>query len=222
MSIQNNINRIKSEIPNNIKLVTVSKTKPNEDILEAYDIGQRIFGENKVQDLVKKFEDLPKDIEWHFIGHLQTNKIKFIASFISLIHAVDSLKLLKKINSEAIKNNRTINCLLQMHIAKEDTKFGLSFSEIKDILENAEFKKLTNVSIVGLMGMATYSNDENLVKNEFSYLKSCFNDLKESYFSKSDNFKEISMGMSGDYTLAIECGSTMIRVGSSIFGARVY
>lgn len=222
MSIQENIKQIKSNIPNYVKLVTVSKTKPSEDILEAYEIGQRIFGENKVQDLVKKYDELPKDIEWHYIGHLQSNKIKFIAPFISLIHAVDSLKLLKKIDVEAKKNNRKISCLLQMHIAKEDTKFGLNLKEIKEILDSEDFKSLNNISISGLMGMATYSDNNEEVKSEFDYLKSCFDELKHNYFINSSEFKEISMGMSGDYKIAIKSGSTMIRIGSLIFGARIY
>jgi len=222
MSITKNIKEIFTEIPKNITLVAVSKTKPNEDILEAYNAGQRIFGENKVQDLAKKYEELPKDIQWHFIGHLQTNKIKFIASFVSLIHAVDSLKLLKKINAEAEKNNRVISCLLQFHIADEDTKFGLSYNEVTDILTSDDYKSMKNIEIAGLMGMATYTNDLEQVKAEFSSLKSSFTKIKREYFATSNNFKEISMGMSGDYALAIESGSTMIRVGSKIFGARNY
>lgn len=222
MSIKNSIIKLKAEIPEFVSLVAVSKTKPNEAIMEAYEIGHRIFGENKVQDLSAKFESLPKDIEWHFIGHLQRNKVKFIAPFVSLIHAVDSLRLLKKINDEAKKNNRVIKCLLQMHIAEEDTKFGLNLSALKEILNNAEFKELKNISIVGLMGMASYSNDDLQVKKEFEFLKSCFEDVKINYFNKSDDFKEISMGMSGDYKIAIEAGSTMIRLGSIIFGARNY
>jgi len=220
MSIKNNIKKIKAEIPELVSLVAVSKTKPNEDIMDAYEIGHRIFGENKVQDLSLKFESLPKDIKWHFIGHLQRNKVKLIAPFVSLIHAVDSLRLLKKINDEAKKNNRIIKCLLQMHIAEEDTKFGLNINEINEILNNDELKELNNISIVGLMGMASYSNDDMQVKKEFEYLKSCFDDIKENFFSNNSNFKEISMGMSGDYKIAIKAGSTMIRVGSIIFGAR--
>jgi len=222
MSIQANIKQLKSQIPEYVKLVAVSKTKPNEDILEAYEIGQKIFGENKVQDLVQKQEKLPKDIEWHYIGHLQTNKVKFIAPFVSLIHAVDSLKLLQKINNEAKKYNRTINCLLQMHIAEEDTKFGLNLDEIKQILDNPNYKELQNIKVSGLMGMATYTDDQSQIQKEFNFLKSCFEEIKSDYFENSDYFKEISMGMSGDFKIAIKAGSTMIRVGSIIFGARNY
>ncbi len=222
MSIQANIKKIKSQIPEYVKLVAVSKTKPNEDILEAYEIGQKIFGENKVQDLVQKQEQLPKDIEWHYIGHLQRNKVKFIAPFVSLIHAVDSIKLLQKINDEAKKNNRTIDCLLQMHIADEDTKFGLNLDEIKQILDNPTYKEFQNIRVSGLMGMATYTDDQSQIQKEFSFLKSCFDEIKSDYFENSDYFKEVSMGMSGDFKIAVEAGSTMIRVGSIIFGARNY
>jgi len=222
MNIQENIKLLKSQIPKSVKLVAVSKTKPNEDILEAYETGHKIFGENKVQDLAQKYESLPKDIEWHYIGHLQRNKVKFIAPFVSLIHAVDSLRLLQKINEEAKKHNRIINCLLQMHIADEDTKFGLSKVEVEQILENPEFDNLQNVKITGLMGMATYTEDKSRIKKEFEFLKSCFDDFKDKYFLNSDSFKEISMGMSGDFKIAIEAGSTMIRIGSTIFGARNY
>lgn len=222
MSIQKNIKAIISEIPDNVKLVAVSKTKPNDDILAAYEIGQRIFGENKVQDLEKKHEELPKDIQWHFIGHLQRNKVRFIAPFVSLIHAVDSLRLLKKINEEAKKNDRTINCLLQIHVAEEDTKFGLNNSELIEILNSPDLKELKNVKISGLMGMASYTDDDLQVKKEFSYLKTCFDEIKEEFFKTSNDFSEISMGMSGDYKIAIEAGSTMIRIGSTIFGVRNY
>ncbi len=222
MSIQANIKKLKSQIPEYIKLVAVSKTKPNEDILQAYEIGHKIFGENKVQDLVQKQEQLPKDIEWHYIGHLQRNKVKFIAPFVSLIHAVDSIKLLQKINDEAKKNNRTIDCLLQMHIAEEDTKFGLHLDEIKQILDSPNYKELRNIKVSGLMGMATYTDDQSQIQKEFGFLKSCFDEIKSDYFENSDYFKEVSMGMSGDFKIAIEAGSTMIRVGSMIFGARNY
>lgn len=222
MSISKNIKAILQEIPENVKLVAVSKTKPNEDILEAYNAGQRIFGENKVQDLVKKFEELPKDIEWHFIGHLQTNKIKFISSFIGLIHAVDSLKLLNKLNSEAKKHKRVINLLLQMHIAEEETKFGLNYDELIAILESDELKKMENISISGLMGMATYTEDHEQIGKEFANLYNLFKKIKDKYFVGNENFKELSMGMSGDYEIAVEQGSTMIRVGSKIFGERNY
>ncbi len=222
MDIGKEILAIKKELPENITLVAVSKTKPNEDIMAAYNVGHKIFGENKVQDLVVKYETLPKDIEWHFIGHPQSNKVKYIAPFISLIHGVDSLKLLKVINKEAAKNNRTINCLLQFHIATESTKFGLSINEAREILKSETFQNLKNVEIVGVMGMATFTEDENQIRNEFRTLKNIFNLLKNEYFSASNKFVEISMGMSNDYGLAVEEGSTMVRVGSKIFGARNY
>jgi len=222
MNIALNINSIKNNLPENVRLVAVSKTKPNGDILEAYNVGHKIFGENKVQDLVRKYEQLPKDIEWHFIGHPQTNKVKFIAPFVHLIHGVDSLKLLKVIDDEGKKNNKQIGCLLQFHIAEEDTKFGLSLSESKEILESKEFKNLGNVFIAGVMGMATYTENTQQIRNEFKSLKTIFNALKNEYFSAIKNFSEISMGMSDDYQIAIEEGSTMIRVGSKIFGERNY
>ncbi|RLD54361.1 MAG: YggS family pyridoxal phosphate-dependent enzyme [Bacteroidetes bacterium] len=222
MSISNNINQILNQIPNKVKLVAVSKTKPIEDIQEAYNGNYKIFGENKVQELVEKYEALPKDIEWHMIGHLQSNKVKYIASFVYLIHAVDNFKLLKTINKEALKNNRTINCLLQIHIAKEETKFGFSFDEIKQMLDSDEYKDLENINIIGVMGMATFTDDKEIVASEFQYLNDCFKELKKTYFFNSPDFKELSMGMSGDYKIAIEKGSTIIRVGSSIFGERNY
>jgi len=211
-----------NELPKSVKLVAVSKTKPEELIMEAYNIGHKVFGENKIQDLVRKYENMPKDIEWHFIGHLQTNKIKYIAPFVSLIHAVDSYKLLKAINKEAKKANRTINCLFQIHIAQEDTKFGLNKTELFDILDSNEFNQLQNINICGLMGMATYTDDKSQIANEFKNLSDLKNELKEKYFSNNPDFKEISMGMSGDYKIAIEQGSTMVRIGSDIFGARNY
>lgn len=222
MDIAGNINSIKKDLPEKVRLVAVSKTKPNEDILEVYHAGHKIFGENKAQELVQKYEQLPKDIEWHFIGHPQTNKIKFIAPFIQLIHGVDSLKLLKIIDKEAKKNNRQIACLLQFHIAEEDTKFGLSLSEAKEMLESTAFKTFQNVVVAGVMGMATYTENLEQVRNEFSRLSAIFNTLKNEYFSGSKNFCEISMGMSDDYHIAVEEGSTMIRVGSKIFGERNY
>ena len=222
MDIAGNIETIKKKLPNGVKLVAVSKTKPNEDILEAYHAGHKIFGENKVQDLVQKYEQLPKDIEWHFIGHPQTNKVKFIAPFIQLIHGVDSLKLLMAIDSEAKKNKREIGCLLQFHIAEEETKFGLTLSEAVEILESVEFKSLKNLKINGVMGMATYTDNIQQIRNEFKLLKTFFKTLKNEYFSEVKNFSEISMGMSDDYVVAIEEGSTMIRVGSKIFGERNY
>jgi pyridoxal phosphate enzyme (YggS family) len=220
--ISDNIRNIKAQIPSNVKLVAVSKTKPNEDILEAYEVGHLIFGENKVQDLTKKAEELPKDIQWHYIGHLQTNKVKYIAPFVSLIHAVDSLKLLKEINKQAAKNDRVIDCLLQFHIAHEDTKFGLDLEEAFEILKSPEYKVMQHLRIVGVMGMATYTEDECQVRTEFSNLQNYFTEIKTQYFKDQESFKEISMGMSGDFQIAIEEGSTMIRVGSSIFGARNY
>lgn len=221
-SIAKNMSRFIELIPAHVKIVAVSKTKPNEDILEAYEQGQRIFGENKVQDLVTKAETLPKDIQWHFIGHLQTNKVKYIAPFVSLLHAVDSFKLLNEVNKQAKKNDRTISCLLQFHIATEDTKFGLNMEEAKAILAEERFKDLKNIEIGGVMGMATYTTDEMVIRNEFSQLVSYFKELKATFFKDKEGFKEISMGMSGDYQWAIEEGSTMVRVGSSIFGARNY
>lgn len=222
MNIAKNIATIKKTLPESVKLVAVSKTKPNEAILEAYHSGHKIFGENKVQDLIQKQEELPKDIEWHFIGHPQTNKVKYIAPFISLIHGIDSLKLLKVINKEAKRNNRIISCLLQFHIARESTKFGFSLEEAKELLSSDDFKTLENISILGVMGMATYTDDETQIRNEFRLLNNIFKTLKNEYFSGSKNFSEISMGMSDDYHIAIDEGSTLIRVGSKIFGERNY
>lgn len=225
MSIQQNLNKIKSSLPEQVTLVAVSKTKPNADLMEAYNAGQRIFGENYVQELVEKQEQLPNDIQWHFIGHLQSRKAKLITPFVSLIHGVDSLKLLQEINKQAQKNNRVIDCLLQVHIADEETKFGLDEKELEEILkqfldsarsDNNEFK---NVRIVGLMGMATFTEDQNQVKKEFQYLKSLF-DKYAKQNTENWQLNTLSMGMSGDYELAISCGSTMVRIGSSIFGSR--
>lgn len=221
-AISENMSRFIELIPSDVKIVAVSKTKPNEDILVAYSQGQRIFGENKVQDLAVKAETLPKDIQWHFIGHLQTNKVKYIAPFVSLLHAVDSIKLLKEVNKQAKKNDRKISCLLQFHIASEENKFGLDMDEAAAILENDIFKELKNIEIIGVMGMATFTDDEMVIRKEFTQLASIFKDLKSLFFKHQENFKEISMGMSGDYQLAIEEGSTMVRIGSSIFGARNY
>lgn len=222
MSIAEHIELIKKGLPAGVKLVAVSKTKPVEMLMEAYNCGQRLFGENKVQEMVSKYEAMPKDIAWHFIGHLQTNKIKYMASFVNMIHAVDSLKLLKAINTEAEKVGRVIPCLLQFHIAEEDTKFGLSYDEAVELLESAEYQTLTNVAVAGVMGMATFTDDEDQVRREFSCLKSYFDRLKTAYFAGDDRFCEISMGMSGDYQTAVEEGSTMVRIGSTIFGERVY
>lgn len=222
MSIADNLNKIRKTIPENVTLVAISKTKPIEDIIEAYNCGQRIFGENKVQELTHKFEKLPKDIQWHFIGHLQTNKVKYIAPFVSLIHAIDSIKLLTTINKEAQKNNRIIDCLLQFHVAEEESKFGLNIEKAQEILNSEEFRSCENIRICGVMGMATYTNDIEQITSEFEAVKIIFDKLKSEYFSGNDSFSEISMGMSGDYQLAIEQGSTMVRIGSTIFGQRVY
>jgi len=221
MSITANISAIKKEIGNsNVKLIAVSKTKPVESILEAYDAGQRLFGENMVQELVEKHEKLPKDIEWHLIGHLQTNKVKYIAPFINLIHSVDSIKLLQEINKQALKNNRIIDCLLQLEIADEETKFGMDLAEAIEILRSKEFQELKNVRICGVMGIATLTDNPKMTAEEFYELSTFFKGLKDTFFRKDPAFKEISMGMSGDYKLAIEKGSTMIRLGSTIFGGR--
>ena len=220
LSISENLNTIKNKIPEDVSLVAVSKTKPVEDLKKAYDAGQRIFGENKVQELREKQPQLPNDIEWHMIGHMQSNKVKFIAPYISLIHGVESLKLLKEINRQALKNCRLIKVLLQFHIASESTKFGLQIQEAKEILDSDEFQKLQNVQISGVMGMASFVENESQIRQEFSKLKSIFEELKSKYFTSAESFNTISMGMSGDYQIAIEEGSNMIRVGSSIFGAR--
>nr|WP_321412463.1 YggS family pyridoxal phosphate-dependent enzyme [uncultured Allomuricauda sp.] len=218
MSVKDNLTKIKSELTEGVTLVAVSKTKPNEDILEAYEAGQRIFGENKVQEMVQKWEDLPKDIEWHMIGHVQRNKVKYMAEFVSLIHGVDSPRLLKEINKQAKKHDRVIPCLLQMHIAEEDTKFGLDQNELFQLIESDAFQAMENIKIVGLMGMATFTDDENQVRREFIQLKSIFDELK----TKLNDIAILSMGMSGDYKIAIEEASNMVRIGSSIFGARNY
>ncbi len=222
MSVAENIERITAGLPEHVQLVAVSKTKPVELLNEAYSYGQRAFGENKVQEMARKYDELPKDIEWHFIGHLQTNKVKYIASFVHLIHGVDSFKLLKTIDAEAKKVNRIIPCLLQFYIAEEETKFGFSMEEAMEMLNSAEFKTLSNVKISGVMGMATFTDDENQIRKEFAKLKSVFGSLQSGFFTNNPEFKEISMGMSGDYQLAIEQGSTMIRIGSTIFGEREY
>jgi pyridoxal phosphate enzyme (YggS family) len=222
MDIAANIAKIKNNLPVGVKLVAVSKTKPNEDILTAYYAGHRIFGENKVQELVRKYEQLPKDIGWHFIGHLQTNKVKLIVPFVQLIHGVDSFKLLKVIDSEAKKQNRQVKCLLQFYIAEEETKFGLTLSEAEEILRSPDFKLLKNICIAGVMGMATFTENTGQIRDEFKLLKTIFKTLKNEYFSGENNFCEISMGMSDDYQIAIEQGSTIIRVGSKIFGERNY
>jgi len=218
MSIQHNLNTIISELPEHVTLVAVSKTKPVSDLMEAYTAGQRIFGENKVQELVEKHEQMPEDIQWHMIGHVQRNKVKYMAPFVSLIHGVDSFKLLKEINKQARKYGRNIYCLLQLKIAEEDSKFGMSIEDAKKMLQSEDYSELQNVSIKGVMGMATFTNDMAQVQREFESLKQSFSKLKKH----NSNLEIISMGMSGDYQLAIECGSTMVRIGSSIFGNRNY
>ena len=218
--IAEKIKEIQSSLPENVTLVAVSKTKPVEDIQQAYNAGQRIFGENKVQEMTSKYELLPKDIQWHLIGHLQTNKVKYIAPYVSLIHSIDSEKLLREVNKEAKKNNRIISCLLQFHIAEEETKFGFSFDEAKELIESEAFLNFQNIQIVGIMGMASFTENEQQIRNEFQTLHDYFQVLKSHYFKFNPDFKEISMGMSGDYKIAIEHGSTMIRVGSTIFGHR--
>lgn len=218
--IAENLSLLSKKIPSNIQLVAVSKTKPNELLMQAYDHGQRHLGENKVQELVSKHESLPKDINWHFIGHLQRNKVKYIAGFVHLIHGVESLKLLKEIDKQGQKNNRIINVLLQFHIAEETSKFGLNLLEAQKLLTDEAYLGFSNICISGVMGMATFTDDTEQVRNEFRTLKNIYNDLKMSFFKDSNDFKVISMGMSGDYEIAIEEGSTLIRVGSSIFGAR--
>lgn len=222
MSIADNIKKYKNEVQQDgVTLVAVSKTKPKEDILEAYEAGQRIFGENQVQEMCEKQEHLPKDIQWHLIGHLQTNKVKYMAPFVTLIHGVDSLKLLQEINKQALKNERIIDCLLQVYIADEDTKFGLAYDEVIELLRSEEYVEMKNIRIIGLMGIATNTKNEKQLKIEFNELKVFFDGIKLTFFRKEETFKELSMGMSSDYKLAIEEGSTMVRIGSSIFGDRV-
>lgn len=220
--IQEEIQTIKAGLPESVRLVAVSKFHPIEALQEAYEGGQRIFGESKVQEMTQKYEALPKDIEWHFIGHLQTNKIKYIAPYVALIHGVDSYKLLSEINKQAAKAGRIIPCLLQIHIAQEETKFGFSTDECRSMLEEGNWRQLKNVQIAGVMGMATNTEDEAQIKREFSTLSAFFQEVKETYFREVSSFKEISMGMSDDYPIAIEEGSTLIRIGSRIFGARNY
>jgi PLP dependent protein len=220
MSIAQNLLQIKSSLPTSVTLVAVSKTKPIPDLMQAYDAGQRIFGENKIQEMAEKWEAMPKDIQWHMIGHVQTNKVKFMAPFVSLIHGVDSLKLLEEINKQAKKYNRIIDCLLQMYIAEEESKFGLDEKELGDILSSKIFEEMKNIRVVGLMGMATFTDNQNQIKKEFTYLKSIFDTLPLSKDAKHC-LTTLSMGMSGDYKLAIESGSNMVRIGSSIFGGRL-
>lgn len=218
MSVSQKIKQFKEELGDDVTLVAISKTKPNKDIMEAYETGQRIFGENKIQELTAKWEELPKDIEWHMVGHVQRNKVKYMAPFVSLVHAVDSLKLLKEINKEAKKNDRSIRCLLQIKIAEEESKYGISREEAKEILQSEAYSKINNVEVVGLMGMATFTENKEQVREEFLKLKRIFDDFKKDHA----NFTLLSMGMSGDYKIAVECGSNMVRIGSSIFGERNY
>ncbi len=220
MDIGKKIAEIKNMLPDGVKLVAVSKTKPAETILDAYNSGHKLFGENKVQELVRKYEELPTDIEWHFIGHLQSNKVKYIAPFVAMIHGVDSVKLLEIINREAKKNHRVIPCLLQFHIALETSKFGFSIDEALEIFESGAIDNLHHIRLAGVMGMATYTEDMEMVRSEFRSLKSIFDRLKERFFANDPEFKEISMGMSDDFLLAIPEGSTLIRIGSKIFGLR--
>lgn len=222
MGVAENITRLRKEIPQQVKIVAVSKTVPPEVIQEAMDAGQLVFGENRVQELTAKQAILPEAAEWHLIGHLQTNKVKYIVPFIQLIHSVDSLKLLTEINREAARVHRTIDCLLQMRIAREETKFGLTYGEARQLLTSSEFQEMRHIRITGLMGMATFTNDTAQVSEEFRALNRILRDLKAEFFSNTPSFKELSMGMSGDYKLAIEAGSTMIRIGSLIFGERQF
>jgi PLP dependent protein len=219
-TIADHYKEIVASIPPDVKLITISKTKSNAQIMEVYQCGHRLFGESKVQELLPKYEQLPPDISWHLIGHLQSNKVKYIAPFISLIHSVDSFKLLKTINSEALKNNRIIECLLQMHIAEEETKFGFDYEELTQMLNSEEFRKMENIRIRGLMCMATFTDDTSQIHREFKQLHTYFKKIKETYFADDIHFSEKSMGMSDDYLIAIEEGSTMVRVGSKIFGNR--
>jgi pyridoxal phosphate enzyme (YggS family) len=220
MSIAQNLTKIKSQIPARVTLVAVSKTKPVADLMEAYDAGQRIFGENKIQEITDKWEVMPKDIEWHMIGHVQTNKVKFMAPYVSLIHGVDSLKLLQEINKQAAKNNRVIDCLLQVYIAEEESKFGLDEQELEELMKQVQNDKdnFKNIRIVGLMGMATFTENKNQIEKEFKHLKKIFDKVASK--DAINHVSILSMGMSGDYQLAISCGSTMVRIGSSIFGSR--
>lgn len=219
MSIQQNLLQIKSQLPSNVTLVAVSKTKPVEDLMEAYNAGQRIFGENKIQEMTEKWQQMPKDIEWHMIGHVQSNKVKYMVPYVKLIHGVDSLKLLKEINRQAVRWRKNINCLLQIHIAEEETKFGLNENELIELLNSDEFKEMTNIKVIGLMGMATFTDNQEQIKKEFQNLKNIFDKLQQLE-TLNLKLETLSMGMSGDYQLAIDCGSTMVRIGSSIFGGR--
>ena len=216
--ISNNILKIISDIPENVKLVAISKTKSSEDIMMAYDTGQRLFGENKIQEMSAKFEDLPKDIKWHMVGHVQSNKIKYMAPYVDLIHGIDSLKSIKILNKEGVKNNRILNCLLQLKISKEESKFGLGEKQFKEIIYSDEYKEMKNVKIKGLMTMASNTNEKSIIRSEFVHAKKIFDEIN----NRDKSFEILSMGMSNDYKIAIECGSNMIRLGSLIFGERNY
>lgn len=222
MSIKDNLLKIKQSIPSNVTLIAVSKTKPVEDILQAYQVGQRVFGENKAQEIKEKYAILPKDIQWHMIGHLQENKVKYIVPFVSMIHSVDSLKILLAINKRAVLCNRVIDCLFEMDISHEESKFGLSMEELTTLLSSDEYKQMQNVRICGLMGIGSITNDREQTRKEFHALKNMFSEIKQKFFANSEYFSQISMGMSSDYDLAIQEGSTMVRIGSDIFGARNY
>lgn len=222
MNIAENLQQVLNELPEGVRLIAVSKFHPNEAIEEAYRAGQRVFGESKVQEMTAKYESLPKDIEWHFIGHLQTNKIKFIVPYVALIHGIDSYKLLTEVNKQAAKAGKVVNCLLQLHIAEEETKFGFSFDECREMLAAGEWKTLSNIQLCGLMGMATNTDDSEQIEKEFCSLSSFFSEVKNSWFAHAEAFRELSMGMSHDYHQAIAAGSTLIRVGSKIFGDRSY
>lgn len=222
MSIANNLKQVLSELPEEVRLVAVSKFHPNEAIEEAYQAGQRIFGENKVQEMTAKYETLPKDIEWHFIGHLQSNKIKYILPYVALIHGIDSYKLLIEIDKQAAKHGRIVNCLLQLHIAQEETKFGFSIEECREMLNKGEWKQLAHIRICGLMGMASNTDNVEQIQQEFCSLSRFFNEVKKTWFSDTETFRELSMGMSDDYPEAIAEGSTLVRIGSKIFGERIY
>lgn len=222
MSITTNLQKIQSEITTPTKVVAISKFHNNDDIMEAYQAGHRIFGESRAQEVLPKYKELPKDIEWHFVGHLQRNKVKDIAPFVSLIHSVDSLRLLRAINREGAKVDRIIPCLLQLHIAKEDNKYGFTFDECREILEDGEWREFSHIQLAGVMGMATFTDDEKKIESEFNTLKLFFDEIKEEYFSDKQYFKEISMGMSQDYLIAVKQGSTLVRIGSNIFGEREY
>lgn len=220
MSIAQNLLEIKSSLPERVTLVAVSKTKPVADLMEAYNAGQRIFGENKIQEMTEKWQQMPKDIEWHMIGHVQSNKVKYMVPYVKLIHGVDSLKLLKEINRHAVRWRKNINCLLQIHIAEEETKFGLDEKELEELLNSEEFKSFTNIKVIGLMGMATFTDNQEQIKREFKHLKSIFDSIQKQPTTQNLQPTTLSMGMSGDYQLAIDCGSNMVRIGSSIFGNR--